>query len=277
MSLSRKAKSTLFYLVIVVFVGSMALPFLWLILSSIKTRKELFTLPIRILPSSIQWQNYADVFKSQPFAIYIVNSAATALITTVLVITIACMASYTLARVKIKGKSLFMAAMLSISLLPPVTLLNPIYKMLSTVGLLNTPLGLAIAISAIELPMAVWFLTGYFESIPMELEESGMLDGATFGQIFRRIILPLVSPGVFTISILVFINAWNNYLFALVFNPLPKSRTVTVAITLFQSDYSVPWEVITAAAVMITAPLILVVLILQKRIISGMMEGGVKG
>lgn len=273
----KKVKSTVFYLVIAAFVGSMALPFLWLILSSIKTRKELFTLPVKILPSSIEWRNYTEVFQSQPFAVYIGNSAAASLITTVLVITVACMASYTLARVKIKGKSLFMAAMLSISLLPPVTLLNPIYKLLSTAGLLNTPLGLAIAISAIELPMAVWFLTGYFESIPMELEESGMLDGASFGQIFRRIILPLVSPGVFTISILVFINAWNNYLFALVFNPLPKSRTVTVAITLFQSDYSVPWEVITAAAVMITAPLILVVLILQKRIISGMMEGGVKG
>lgn len=277
MVMSKKVKGTLFYCIIVSFVGSMALPFLWLFLSSIKTRKELFTVPVRILPSSIQWENYAEVFKSQPFAAYVINSAVTSVIATLLVITIACMASYSLARVKMRGKSVFMAAMLSISLLPPVTLLNPIYKMLSAAHLLNTPVGLAIAISAIELPMAVWFLTGYFDSIPMELEESSMLDGATLGQTFLKIIMPLVSPGVFTISILVFINAWNNYLFALVFNPLPRSRTVTVAITLFQSDYSVPWEVITAAAVMITAPLILVVLILQKRIISGMMEGGVKG
>jgi multiple sugar transport system permease protein len=109
------------------------------------------------------------------------------------------------------------------------------------------------------------------------MEEAAMVDGANMGVTFTKIILPLVAPGIFTVAILIFINSWNNYLFAQVFNQLPKARTVTVALTLFQVDNSLPWELVSAAAVIVTVPLILVVLILQKKIISGMMDGGVKG
>ena len=117
----------------------------------------------------------------------------------------------------------------------------------------------------------------FFQTIPMEVEESAMIDGASVTTTFTKILIPLITPGIFTVSILTFINAWNNYLFAQVFNPLEKARTVTVALTLFQQEYYVPWHIVSAAAIIVTAPLIIVVLVLQKRIISGMMDGGVKG
>ncbi|MFI3176488.1 MAG: carbohydrate ABC transporter permease [Eubacteriales bacterium] len=277
MGQKRKRNTIGFYLFVILFVGSMVLPFIWLFLSSVKTRMELFTVPIAILPAELQWNNYLEVFEVQPFGDYIRNSIVTATISTTVILVISCMASYSLARVQMRGKTVFLMALLSVSLLPPVTLLSPMYELLSAMSLLNTSLGLALAIAAIELPMAVWFLTGYFQNVPDSLEESGMLDGASYTQIFLRIICPLVTPGIFTIGILMFINSWNNYLFALVFNSLPSARTATVAITLFQSDYTIPWEIISAASIILTAPLVIVVLILQKWIVSGMLDGGVKG
>lgn len=265
------------YAFVIVFVGSILLPFVWLVIGSFKNMRELFTMPLVILPEKLRLDNYFKVFQMQPFSKYIFNSLVISLLTTAFVIVISSMASYSIARVDIKGKKLVLAALLSVTLLPPVTLLNPIYQMLSSLHLLNTHLGLALSIVAVELPMAVWFLSGFFQSIPMEMEESAMIDGASMPLMFTRILIPLIAPGIFTISILVFINAWNNYLFAQVFNPLADARTVTVALTLFQTEYYVPWELISAAAVVVTAPLIIVVLLLQKRIISGMLDGGVKG
>lgn len=271
-------KKAALYVFVVFFVGGMLLPFLWLILASFKNQKELFTTPVQVLPENWNLQNYETVFDIQPFGQYIKNSVVVALAVTLLVIVIACMASYSLARVNIRGKKVVLIALLSITLLPPVTLLNPIYLQLRSVNMLNTWYGLALAVAVIELPTAVWFLNGYFEAIPMELEESAMIDGCSVWKLFSRIIIPLLSPGIFTVGILVFINAWNNYLFAQVFNPLPKARTVTVALTLLRvNEYTIPWELISAAAVIVTLPLIVVVLLLQKRIISGMMDGGVKG
>ena len=254
------------------------LPFVWLLLGSFKNQKELFTTPVQILPSELRWENYARVFSVQPFGSYIFNSFVTSLLTTVFVIIIASMTSYSIARVEIRGKKLVLAALLAITLLPPVTLLNPLYMLLNRLNLLNTYLGLSISMAVVELPMAVWFLTSYFEAVPMALEESALIDGANTFTMFQKILVPLLAPGIFTVSILVFINAWNNYLFAQVFNPLPQARTITVALTLLRVDeFTIPWELTSAAAIIVTAPLVLVVLLLQKRIISGMLDGGIKG
>lgn len=277
MSTKKIVSKILLYLFIIVFTGAIILPFIWLLLGSLKNLKELFTLPLQILPEKLRFENYARVFQVQPFGKYIVNSFITSLMATAFSIVVSSMASYSIARVNIRGKKFILAALLSVTLLPPVTLLNPIYQLLSKVNLLNSSLGLALVLTATEMPMAVWFLTGFFQSIPFEMEEAAMVDGANMGVTFTKIILPLVAPGIFTVAILIFINSWNNYLFAQVFNQLPKARTVTVALTLFQVDNSLPWELVSAAAVIVTVPLILVVLILQKKIISGMMDGGVKG
>ena len=187
------------------------------------------------------------------------------------------MTAYSLARTKIKGKKLILILLLSVSLLPPVTLLNPLYYMLSNMKLLNSLIGLSLVLTVVELPTAVWFLTSFFQTVPIDMEESAMIDGAGILKTFTSIILPLIGPGIFTISIMTFINAWNNYIFPSVFNPLPKARTVTVALTLYSTETMVPWHLISAAAVVVTLPLVIVVLLLQKKIISGIMDGGVKG
>ncbi len=265
------------YLFMSVFVGAIILPFIWLLLGSVKNMRDLFSVPLKILPTELHPENYSDVFNRQPFGMYILNSLVISVLATVMIIIIGSMVSYSVARVDIKGKKLVMVALLSISLLPPITLLNPIYMLLSRMHLLNSWLGLALAIMATELPMAVWFLVGFFQSIPFEMEEASVIDGASMGVMFTKIILPLAAPGIFTISIMTFINAWNNYLFAQVFNPLPRARTVTVALTLFQIDNYLPWNIVSAASVIVTFPLIIIIFLLQKRIISGMMDGGVKG
>ena len=255
----------------VVFIIAIAFPFFWLALGSFKSMRELFAVPSVFFPDKISLDNYRDVFRAQPFGEYLVNSVSVAVIATLLVVIASSMASYSLARIQIRGKKLILILILT------VTLLNPIYQMMSNLKMLNTKTGLALVLSAVELPSAVWLLTGYFQGIPMEIEESAMIDGASVLEIFTKIIMPLVMPGVFTVSITTFLAVWNNFIFASVLNQSKAARTVTIALTMFETETYTPWHVISAAAVISSLPLILVVLGLQKRIVSGMVEGGVKG
>ena len=261
----------------VIFVLMIVAPFLWLLLAAFKTGKELYSMPVQILPSGFNFQNFADAFKMQPLASYIVNSLIVAALSTVLIIIIASLVSFALARTQIKGKRLVLLMLLSISLLPPVTILNPIYLMMSNLKMMNTTYGLALVLVAIELPTAAWYLMSFFQTIPDALEESAMIDGANVVTIFCRILMPLVAPGVFTVSIMTFIAVWNNYLFASVLNPSKKARTVTVALTMYAGETTTPWNTIAAAAIVSCVPLVIMVLICQKRIVSGRVDGAVKG
>lgn len=261
----------------VLFVLAIIAPFIWLLFAAFKNMKELYASPVQILPSSFSFDNFTEAFTVQPLAKYIVNSIIVSLISTTAIIIISCMASFSLARTQIKGKKLTLLLLLTIALLPPITLLNPIYLMMSRLGMLNTAWGLALVLVAIELPSGVWYMMTFFQTIPDAMEESAMIDGATIPQTFIRILIPIVSPGIFTISIMTFINTWNNYIFALVLNPTKTARTVTVALTMYSGDTYTPWNLIAAAAIAASLPLIIVVLLIQKRIISGMMDGAVKG
>ena len=254
-----------------------AFPFFWLLLGSFKTMRELFAVPIAFWPEQWRLDNYFEVFRAEPFGRYILNSFCIASIATLVVVFASSLASYSMARVNIKGKKLILMLVLTVALLPPITLLNPIYQMLANLNALNTWRGLALVMASIELPTAIWLLTSFFQSIPMELEESAMLDGASMVRTYTSIIFPLVSPGVFTVSIMTFITVWNNYLFASVFNQRQMARTVTVGLTMIETEAYRPWHVISAAAIISSIPLIIMVLLMQKRIISGMTEGGVKG
>lgn len=261
----------------VAFILSIIMPFVWLTLAAFKNMRELYASPVQILPSSFNFDNFIEAFTVQPMAQYILNSVIVSLVSTVLIIIIGCMASFSLSRTQIKGKRLILLLLLTITLLPPITLLNPIYLMMSNMGLLNSRIGLALVLVAIELPSAVWYLMTFFQTIPDTIEESAMIDGATIPQTFVKILLPIVRPGIFTISIMTFINTWNNYIFALVLNPTKEARVVTVALTMYSGDTYTPWNLIAAAAIVSSVPLIIMVLSIQKRIISGMMDGAVKG
>lgn len=259
------------------FVFMIVAPFIWLLLAAFKSGKELYSMPVQILPSSFNLQNFKDAFTMQPLKTYIINSIVVALISTLLIIIIASLVGFALARTQIKGKLMVLLMLLSISLLPPVTILNPIYRMMSSLGLMNTTIGLALVLVAVELPTATWYLMSFFQTIPFEVEESAMIDGANVPTIFSKIIMPLVAPGVFTVSIMTFIAVWNNYLFASVLNPSKKARTVTVALTMYASETTTPWNTIAAAAIVSCVPLVIMVLICQKRIVSGLTDGAVKG
>ncbi len=274
---NRKAKNLGINTFALVFVLLIAFPFFWLVLASFKNMRELYANPVQFWPTNFSFANYIEAFTYQPLMRYIKNSFAYSFLATAVIIAISCMASFSLARTKIRGKKLTLLLLLTIALLPPVTLLNPIYLFMSKMKLLNTTYGLALVMVAIELPSAVWYMTSFFQSIPFEMEESATIDGANIPQLFTRILIPIISPGIFTISIMTFINTWNNFIFASVLNPTTRARTVTVALTMFQGETYTPWNLIAAAAVSVSVPLILIVLLLQRKIISGMMEGGVKG
>ncbi len=270
------SKKTIYILFFVIFVGSMLFPFLFILFSSFKTSKDIMAIPPKFLPTEWIFSNYADAFRIQPLMIYLRNSLIMSLMVVFLTILIGSLAAYALSRTEIKGKKIFLVFLLLISLLPPVTIINPIYQLLSSLHLLNSYLGLALVITVLELPLAVWFLTAFFDTIPKSLEESAEIDGANIFQVFKSILFPLVKSGIFTVSILVFIGAWNQFLFALVLNQFEARRMVTVGITLYITDYLVPWGVLSAASIIVIIPLILMVLALQKRILSGVLEGGVK-
>ncbi len=274
---SKRLQNIFYGLFFIFFIGMIVFPFIWQFLNSFKTQADLFSIPPIIFPTKWTLQNYIDAFTRQPFLLYIKNSFVIALGSTVLSIFAGSLAAYSISRTNIKFKKTYLLLLLSITLLPPITIINPVYLIMRKLHLLNTYWGLTIVNTTIGLPMAVWFLATFFESIPNQLEESAMIDGATIFQSFYKIVLPLVAPGIFTVSILVFIAAWNQYLFALVLNPLRIRRTVTVGLTLYQTDYAIPWGTMSAASIIVTVPLLILVLILQRRIISGLMEGGVKG
>lgn len=186
------------------------------------------------------------------------------------------MASYALTRTNIRFKTTFLVFVLAISLLPTITLINPIFKMYSNMGLLNTHIGLAVIISVLDLPMTIWFLTAVLKNVPISFEESAKLDGANMFQIFIYILLPLLKASIFSISILVFIGAWNRFLLSQVLNQFEDCRTVVVGLTLYQTTHTIPFGVVAAAAMITILPLLLMVLVFQKNILGGIMEGGVK-
>ena len=268
---------SLLVLFMVAFLVLIAFPFVWLMLGSFKTMRELFSVPIPFWPQQWLFSNYEEAFNAQPFGLYLYNSLVVGLVSTFTVLFTASLAAYSLSRVNIKGKKLVLILVLTVSLLPPITLLNPIYQMMSAMGMLNTRIGLALVLSAVQMPTAIWLLASFFQSIPYELEESAMLDGASVLRCFVQVVMPLVTPGVVTISILTFVSAWNNYIFPVVLNQKQSARTVAIALTMFETETYTPWHIISAAAIIVSLPLIVGVLLMQKHIIGGLMEGSVKG
>jgi multiple sugar transport system permease protein len=186
------------------------------------------------------------------------------------------MAAYALARLRFKGKKIVLLSILGISMFPTIATLSPLFIILRNLRLLNTYGGLIIPYITFALPLSVWLLTNFFNQLPKGFEESAAIDGASRLQIFVKIMLPLIRPAIFSAGLLVFINAWNEYIYALTFMSKDSMRTVPVGIALFPSNYELPWGDMAAASVVVVVPLIIVVLIFQKRIIAGLTTGGIK-
>ena len=272
----NKRAGTSFYLFLAAFVFLVMFPFIWVFLTSIKQPGEIF--------ASFAWfsdnptiESYKSALTTRPLMIYMKNSFVVATLTTLIAVVFASFAAYALTRLPIKFKGLILGIVLASSMFPHIAIISPIYNFVTDFNLRNTYMGLVIPYITFSLPLAIWLLSTFFKKIPHELEESAKMDGATPFQTFRKVIFPLAAPGVFTTAILVFITAWNEYLFALTINSQESSRTIPVGISLYQSDYTVPWGDITAATVIVTIPIVILVLLFQRRIVSGLTSGSVKG
>ncbi|PNV59069.1 sugar ABC transporter permease [Clostridium sp. chh4-2] len=269
-------KKIVYLLFVAAFLFAMISPMLYMISASFMSEADLNQIPPRVLPSAWSMKNYIAAFVQQPLLRYVFNSFVITIIAVVICITAGSMASYALTRTNIRFKKVFLIFVLTISLLPTITLISPIFKMYSKLGLLNSHIGLALIVSVLDLPMTIWFLTAVFKGIPVSFEESAKLDGANMFQLFVYIIIPLLKASIFSISILVFIGAWNRFLLSQVLNQYEQYRTVVVGLTLYQTSHTIPFGVVAAAGMITVLPLLIMVLIFQKNILGGIMEGGVK-
>lgn len=274
--IQRKA-GPLFYLFLAGFLFVVLFPFFWQFIASIKPPSELFgSRAFSAIVENPTLENYLRVFNARPFARYLWNSFVVASITTLVSITIAAIAAYALAWVKFSGKVLVLGIVLAVSMFPQIATISPIFLFLQSVGLTNSYLGLILPYTTFALPLAVWNLTAFFRKIPYDLAEAAKVDGASVLQTLVKVFFPLALPGIFTTAILVFIAAWNEFLFALTINTEEAMKTVPVGIALFQGQYTMPWGEIAAASVVVTVPLVIMVLIFQRRIVSGLTAGAVK-
>lgn len=252
-------------------------PFYWLINTSLKTGADLSGADL--LPPSPTLDNYTSIFEDDNFTMALRNSAIIAGSVTALCLVIGSFAGYALARLRLPFKFLILAILLSISTFPPIAIAAPVFELWTDIGLYNTYLGLILPSLAFGLPLTVYILASFFRDIPPELEEAALVDGATRFQAFRKIVVPLGAPGVVTAGLLVFIFVWNEFLFAITLTSTPERRPVPAAIAFFtgSQQFEVPLGTISAASVVVTVPLIVLVLIFQKRIVAGLTAGAVKG
>ena len=252
-------------------------PFYWAIVTSLKERGGLFV--VEAWPSAPAWHNYTRVFTEQPFGRNLLNSVLVATSVVLVALFLAVTASFALARIRFRGRTPLMLLILGVSMFPQIAVLSGMYELIRALGLYNTLPALTLSYLLFTLPFTVWVLTTFMRELPKELEEAAIVDGASPWTICMSVFLPLLKPALVTTGLLAFIAAWNEFLFALTFSLDQKARTVPVAIALMSgaSQHELPWGLIMAASVIVTVPLIVLVLIFQRRIVAGLTAGAVKG
>nr|WP_288059481.1 carbohydrate ABC transporter permease [Methylobacter sp.] len=257
--------------------GYALIPVLWILSLSLKWPADLNDR--RLIPARISFDNYRAVFEDAQFPAALWNSFGIALLATGLSILLALFAAYAIVRLRFAGKKLVLAGVLAISMFPPVSIIGPLFNLWRGIGLYDTWAGLIIPYMTFTLPLAIWTLSAFFREIPWDLDKAARVDGATPFQAFFHVIAPLAAPGVFTAAILVFIFAWNDFLFATSLTSTNDARTVPAAIAFFtgSSQFEQPTGSIAAASVVVTVPIIVIVLLFQRRIVAGLTAGAVKG
>jgi multiple sugar transport system permease protein len=269
-----KAKWGVLDAVVVVFAVT---PVLWIVSLSFKTTPTLTD--GNFIPRQWTLDNYRTIFSTDQFVRALINSIGIALIATAIAVVLGTMAAYAISRLDFPGKTLLVGVSLLIAMFPQVSLVSPLFNIERNTGLFDTWPGLILPYITFALPLAIYTLSAFFKQIPWDLEKAAKMDGATQAEAFRKVIAPLAAPGVFTTAILVFIFCWNDFLFAISLTSTERSRTVPVALSFFTgaSQFEDPTGAISAAAVVITIPIILFVLFFQRRIVAGLTSGAVKG
>jgi trehalose/maltose transport system permease protein len=277
MKLRRLAGRIGFYGLLALIIFYAVFPFYWAVISSLKTGSAIFQ--VELIPSTASLENYRALFVEQSFARNIVNSLVVSSVATLVSLALAALAAYALGRIKFRGRAAVLFAVLSISMFPQIAVLSGLFELIRSFGLYNSLTGLIFSYLILTLPFASWVLTTFMRELPRELEEMAAIDGASAFRTLTEIFIPLMAPALAAAGLLAFILAWNEFLFALTFTLSNEQRTVPVAIALITgaSAYELPWGRVMAASVIVTVPLILLVLVLQRHIVSGLVAGAVKG
>jgi len=261
------------------------LPVAWIISLSFKSEESVTTGNPGFFPSegtSAGWDNYKKVLTDDLYDYFpraIINSIGISLIATLLSVIVATLAAYAIARLEFKGKKLVLSMALAIAMFPVVSLIGPLFDMWRTFGIYDTWIGLIIPYMSFTLPLAIWTLSAFFREIPWEMEQAAQVDGATSWQAFRRVIVPLAAPGVFTAAILTFFFAWNDFVFGISLTSTESARPIPASLAFFvgSDPFNRPASLLAAAAVIATIPIIVIVLIFQRKIVAGLTSGAVKG
>ena len=266
-----------FYALVVVIVVFSVFPFYYAIVTSFTSGTALFQ--VNYWPKSLDLSNYKAVLTSKNFLYSIANSLIIATATVAFSLLLGVTASYALARVRFRGRGLLLMTILAVSMFPQIAVLAGLFELVRFLGIFNTHWAMILSYTIFTLPFTVWVLTTFMRDLPVEIEEAAIVDGATPWVIITKVFLPLLWPALVTTGLLAFIGAWNEFLFALTFTSTESMRTVPVAIALLSgaSQQEIPWGPIMAASVIVTVPLIILVLIFQRKIVAGLTAGGVKG
>lgn len=251
-------------------------PFLVVVGTSLKTMSEVFRSPATLIPEVFVWKNYVDVFVRIPMVRHLINTFIIAGATTVLNIFISAPAAYAMARIDFRGRAAFGLGILVTQMFSPVIILIPLFKVMRSLHLLDTYFALILVNMAFVVPFSTWMLTGFFRSIPMELEEAAMIDGLSRLQAMFKIALPLTMPGLVTTSIFAFVTAWNEFIFALVLVSSREMQPITMALYSWEKNNVVEWNYLMATATVATVPTVLLFLLVRKRLTAGLMAGAVK-
>ena len=265
--------SGLFILVWAVF------PLLWMVSLSFKDPNTFRSSSPSFFPTKWVWTNYKTVFSDSLFTSALRNSIGIAVIATLLSVVVAMFAAYAIARLEFPGKKILLSTALAIAMFPQAALVGPLFNMWRNIGIYDTWIGLIIPYLTFALPLSIWTMSAFFRQIPWEMEQAAQVDGATPWQAFRKVIIPLAAPGVFTTAILTFFFCWNEFLLAISLTSTDRARTVPAALSFFTgaSQFQSPITAIMAASVVVTIPVIILVLVFQRRIVAGLTAGAVKG
>ncbi|WP_180897241.1 carbohydrate ABC transporter permease [Martelella soudanensis] len=277
MTIPAPVRRIAFYALVLVILVQALFPFYYAILTSLENGQALFE--VNYLPKAVTFDNYEHMLSDGVFGHQIFNSVFVATVVVIFSLFLAVTAAFALSRIRFRGRGLLLFTILSVSMFPQIAVLSGLFELIRTFGLFNSLWSLVFSYMIFTLPFTVWVLTTFMRDMPIEIEEAAIMDGASSFTIIRRIFLPLMWPAMVTTGLLAFIHAWNEFLFALTFLSTDSQRTVPVAIAMISglSEFEVPWGNIMAASVIVTVPLIALVLVFQRKIVSGLTAGAVKG
>jgi trehalose/maltose transport system permease protein len=275
--IARLVRGTAFYALVAVIIVVAVFPFYYAILTSLKSGTALFR--VDYWPTSLSLANYVSVLTAGDFPRNLANSLLVAAVVVAVSLVLAVTAAYALSRISFRGRGLLLLTILSVSMFPQIAVLSGLFELVRALGIYNTPLALIFAYMIFTLPFTVWVLTTFMRDLPVEIEEAAIVDGATPWIVVVKVFMPLMWPALVTTGLLAFIAAWNEFLFALTFTASGSQRTVPVAIALLggAGQFEIPWGNIMAASVIVTVPLVVLVLVFQRKIIAGLTAGGLKG